>query len=172
MKQWADYGGRGITVCARWTGPEGFKNFLSDMGDRPEGYSIDRINNDADYCPENCRWASRKEQQRNRRRTLRVDIEGTSYLLSELAERSGLKADTIKERCKKGLPLKDVLSPIRRKDFSGLAVGGLFNGLRQQSKTHCKNGHLFDDANTLLTKEGWRSCRTCHADRQRLRTKQ
>jgi hypothetical protein len=63
-RQYDDYGGRGIAVCKRW---ETFENFYADMGDPPPGLSIDRINNDGNYEPSNCRWTTRAEQNRNRR---------------------------------------------------------------------------------------------------------
>ena len=66
-KFWKSYGGRGIQVCERWQGPDGFSNFLADMGERPERMTLDRINNDGDYTPSNCRWATQHEQRMNQR---------------------------------------------------------------------------------------------------------
>jgi len=61
------YGGRGITICDRWLNKNGFENFLEDMGERPEGTSIDRVDNEGNYQPSNCKWSTPKEQINNRR---------------------------------------------------------------------------------------------------------
>jgi hypothetical protein len=67
-KDYKHYGARGITVCNRWLGENGFNNFVEDMGERPSGHSIDRVDNDKGYSPENCKWASVTEQVNNTRR--------------------------------------------------------------------------------------------------------
>lgn len=63
------YGGRGIMVCEQWRGKEGFEQFYKDMGKRPTGCSLDRIDSDGNYEPGNCRWSTAKEQSNNRRNT-------------------------------------------------------------------------------------------------------
>lgn len=82
-KRYKDYGGRGITVCEEW---KDFTNFLSDMGERPNGKSIDRINVNGNYEPANCRWATTKEQQNNIRNNRKVVYKGKTLTITELAE--------------------------------------------------------------------------------------
>lgn len=102
--QYKDYGGRGISICDRWLEkPGGFRNFLNDMGERPEGCSLDRIDNDGNYCPQNCKWSTPKEQAANRRRPARyvrkarifIEYEGELLTIKELSEKTGEPMSTL-----------------------------------------------------------------------------
>jgi hypothetical protein len=76
---YAYYGGRGVKVCERWLGEDGYRNFLADMGERPKGRTLDRIDPDKGYEPSNCRWATAKEQVENRRADGAVVIRHCTY---------------------------------------------------------------------------------------------
>lgn len=97
---YSDYGGRGICVCDRWNPAAGgsFENFLYDMGERGFGFSIDRINVNGDYEPSNCRWATSKEQARNKRNTLMLELDGKTQSIMEWSEETGIPYSTIKKR--------------------------------------------------------------------------
>jgi hypothetical protein len=78
------YGGRGIKICERWLGPKGYANFLEDMGERPEGHSLDRKDPDGNYEPSNCQWATLLEQSRNLRKTISAEIAEQVVALTHL----------------------------------------------------------------------------------------
>lgn len=112
LKCYVDYGARGITVHDSW---RDFGVFLSDMGEKPAGTSIDRIDNDGNYEPGNCRWATRKEQNRNRRRGRVIEYQGTKLLLCEWAEKVGLSQSILGARLRNGWPVERALTaPIRK----------------------------------------------------------
>ena len=126
---WALYGARGITVCKRW---EKFENFLADMGERPQGSSLDRINNDDGYHPKNCRWATHKQQMRNRRTARLITWNSKTMGLSSWAEAMGLPEHTIRARLQAGWTVEKTLTapfqPKRRNSqASSTARGVLFD---------------------------------------------
>lgn len=90
-----NYGGRGIEVCHRW---DQFANFLADMGERPCGMTLDRVDVDGNYEPGNCRWASNQAQQRNKRNGTKIPYNGAIYSLRELSEMTGQPYQRLQER--------------------------------------------------------------------------
>ena len=110
-----NYGGRGITVCERWLGPNGFAHFLADRGTRPTTkHTSDRIDNDKGYGPENCRWATRGEQSRNRRGLQPVTYKGESMCVVDWAKRLGIKPDTLFMRLHRGWSVERAFeTPVR-----------------------------------------------------------
>lgn len=114
-KDYKNYGGRGIKVCKRWSS---FFNFLDDMGERPKGMTIDRIDTNGDYKPENCRWATPLVQANNRRDNQYVEYNGEVKTVRQWAESSSVEYKTLLYRVKAGWNFHEAIttpSLIRRK---------------------------------------------------------
>lgn len=107
------YGGRGIKVCKRWLK---FENFYADMGEKPNGTSLDRIDNDGDYEPSNCRWATYKQQARNRSSSRLISYGGKLYTMAELVEKFNINRGTLEHRISVLMwPIEKALThPLRR----------------------------------------------------------
>lgn len=102
------YGGRGIKVCSRWR--RNYSRFLEDMGRRPSAqHSLDRIDNDKGYSPENCRWATKREQNINKRDVRLLTIDGITKCVTEWSETSGIPKGSIFNRLRRGWPVKDAV---------------------------------------------------------------
>lgn len=113
---YARYGARGITVCQRWL--DSFENFIFDMGRRPsDKHSLDRIDNNAGYGPDNCRWATATEQQCNRSSVIAIEHNGQTFCVAEWSRRTGIPASTIKQRIRLGWNPVDAITkfPDRRR---------------------------------------------------------
>lgn len=120
-KAFPSYGGRGITVCERW---QKFSAFFADMGHRPDGMSLDRIDNDAGYSPKNCRWAERKDQNRNKRNLVTIKIGQDQKCLAEWCEHFGVSYGTVWARIKTGWPAERALTtPVFRGSRAGIKRG-------------------------------------------------
>lgn len=106
-----NYGGRGIKVCDRWLGADGFKHFLEDMVPRPsKEHSLDRTDNNKDYSPENCRWATVEEQGNNRRSTKMITFNGETLSEAQWAKKIGVNKGTLHGRLKRGIPVEQALT--------------------------------------------------------------
>ena len=149
-RAYQDYGGRGIFVCVEWL--KSFSSFLLHIGMRPgPGYTVDRIDNDRGYEPGNVRWATWKEQQRNRRGNRLLTFRGETHCIIEWAEITGLRKSTIRERLHRGWSI----------DLT-LTVPAVHN----RAKTHCAHGHAFTPENIYSNKHHKRLCKTCRDERK------
>lgn len=102
------YGGRGITVCDRWR--DNFANFISDMGERPDGCTLDRIDNSKGYEPGNCKWATWVEQNNNTRRNRLLSHNGKTQTMTQWAREFGFEVHTIRDRLRLGWSVERALS--------------------------------------------------------------
>lgn len=114
-KNYKNYGGRGIKICDRWL--NSFENFREDMGERPPGTSLDRIDNEGGYDPSNCKWSTTAEQASNKRSNVRVEYEGQSYTLTQLALKLGIKKRTLSSRYEVGSKLD---APVMKRKLKGV----------------------------------------------------
>lgn len=101
------YGDRGITVCKRWR--NSFAAFYADMGPRPKGLTIDRIDNDGDYEPKNCRWATKREQAGNTRKNRHIKFKGRTMIAADWAREIGITPMTLWKRLNRGWPISRAL---------------------------------------------------------------
>ena len=106
---YAQYGGRGIAICAEWDDYAVFRSWAHANGYQ-DNLSIERIDNDGSYEPANCRWANKKSQARNRRSTAWVEWRGERLSLAEWADRTGIKVATLAFRLKKGWDVERAMS--------------------------------------------------------------
>lgn len=112
--EYKNYGSRGIKVCDRWR--NSVLNYIADLGEPPfKGASVDRINNDGDYNPENCKWSTKKEQSVNRRPTRLLSYNGLEMCVSDWERHLGFGLGTLKNRFAQGLSVQQALSIPKRK---------------------------------------------------------
>lgn len=149
------YGAKGIKVCERW---HDFANFYADMHPRPEGKSLDRYPNGAgDYGPDNCRWATSREQIINRCVTRWITFNGETLCMRDWAYRFNLRYSTLKTRIGKGYSIEQALT----------MPAALSNGTKMKKfRDCCKQGHLYAN-HGYVNSRNQRVCRMCTSIRYR-----
>lgn len=131
-QRYDNYGGRGISVSKEWS--DDFQVFMRDMGEPPTPeHSIERVDNNGDYCKENCRWATKKEQANNKSNNRLIEYGGVSRTLQGWADFTGIKRETIARRLNFGWSVKHALS---EKPPSISTPNGEFHSLSQAAKSH------------------------------------
>lgn len=131
------YGGRGIVICDRWL--KDFNSFVSDMGPRPPGMTLERRDNNGPYSPDNCIWATRKRQAINRRVALMLTHNGITRTVAEWAEITGISYSTLKARVQRlGYSAEDALTkPVK---CGGLLPGRVYRKRRKPDMSHYPRG--------------------------------
>ena len=118
--RWKDYGGRGITIDPQW---EDFSVFLADMGEAPDGMTLERKDTNQGYCKTNCKWATWHDQFRNRRNNVFLTLNGETKIISDWAKDLGASYHTIQARLHRGWSLEDALTkPVNNKSRNRLAL--------------------------------------------------
>lgn len=123
------YGGRGITVCEKWND---FLNFYEDMGKRPNGFTLDRLDPNGNYCKENCAWADKKQQCLNKRNVKLYTIDGVTLNKTDWSKLKNIPVSTINARLKKNLSFKDAVCNPINSEYSGRRK------LKKEKVTLCK----------------------------------
>jgi len=133
------YGGRGITICDQWLS---FETFLEDMGRKPsKDRSIERRDNDGNYEPSNCYWASQEQQDNNKRTTIRLTYNGETLSLAQWAKKTGLTYDQIRARYRMGWDIKDIIESPK--------------GVYHVERRHTDKSRLIEHNGQILTVAQW-----------------
>lgn len=143
VKGYKHYGGRGIKVCDRWSGHLGFENFVNDMGERPVGTTLDRIDYNKDYCPENCRWATDEQQANNKTDNVYIIAGDRQITAKQFCKMLGLNYWTVIKQIERGLDV-DLLVKYRNMDLRTKAF-------RRNSEYYNHNRVVSDEVMKLLT---------------------
>jgi hypothetical protein len=129
-KGFKNYGGRGIVVCERWTK---FENFLEDMGDPPENMTLERIDNEKGYSPENCKWATATEQANNKRNNIKIEFNGKTKSLRQWADEIGIPKSAISQRLLRGWSVRHVLTISYNESIKSITYNGVTKSLKDWS---------------------------------------